>query len=133
MFIDWSQIEFLPVLIGGIVYVMYGAIYYSLLLSDKKGRDKQFIDQQSKGPFKYMVSVMIAFISSFLMAGVIQFVHPENFLGSMGIGFLIGFIICMVYLKNTLFGLMSKKSFLLAIGDHLIIFTLLGAIHGLFL
>lgn len=46
---------------------------------------------------------------------------------------LIGLIISMVYLKNSLFGLMSKKSFLIAIGDHLIIFTLLGAIHGLFM
>ena len=121
-------------IVGGIVYMMYGGIYYSVVLSKKKkSNNKDIIENQSKGPFKYIYAAIIAFISSFLMAVLIQSTDSENLLVGVGIGFIIGLLISIIYLKNTLFGLMSKKSFLIAIGDHLIIFTLLGTIHGLFM
>lgn len=45
-------------------------------------------------------------------------------------GFMVGLIITLVYIKNRLFGLMTNQSLTVAIGDHLVIFTLLGALHG---
>jgi len=36
------------------------------------------------------------------------------------------------FFENALFGLVNKRNFFIAIGDHFIIFTLLGALHGLF-
>jgi hypothetical protein len=132
MFIDIGNIHYLPVLAGGLAYMLYGGIYYSVLLSNKKGSQNQdIIKNQSNGPFKYIYSVILAFISSFLMAILVQSFGTDNWLVGIGIGFIIGLLISIVYLKNTLFGLMSRKSFLIAIGDHLIIFTVLGAIHGL--
>lgn len=74
-----------------------------------------------------------AFINSFFLALLIQSIGSEQLLVNTGIGFIFGLVISMVYLKNTLFGLMSKKSFWIAVGDHLIIFTILGMIHGLFM
>jgi len=134
MLIDWDSINYLPVIVGGVAYMMYGGIYYSVVLSNKKkSNNKDILENQSKGPFKYIYSVIIAFINSFLMAVLIQSTGSENLLAGVGIGFIIGLLVSIVYLKNALFGLMSKRSFLIAIGDHLIIFTLLGAIHGLFM
>jgi hypothetical protein len=133
MFVSWSSIHFLPVIIGGIAYMMYGGIYYSLLLNKKKKENETFLTNQSEGPFKYIYSVIIAFINSFFLALLIQSIGSEQLLVNTGIGFIFGLVISMVYLKNTLFGLMSKKSFWIAVGDHLIIFTILGMIHGLFM
>jgi hypothetical protein len=127
--IDWGSINYLPVIVGGIIYMLYGGIYYSVVLSGKKKSSHGI--EPSKGPFKYIYSVIIAFISSFLMAILVQSIGSVGMAEGMAIGFIIGLIISMVYLKNTLFGLMTKKSFLTAVGDHLVIFTLLGAVHGL--
>jgi hypothetical protein len=130
MLLEWGNINYLPVIVGGVVYMIYGGVYYSVVLSNKD-KNKDIIDYQSEGPVKYIYSAMIAFISSFFMAILVQSIGADHLLGGAGIGFIIGLIITMVYLKNSFFGLMSKKSFLIAIGDHLIIFTILGAIHSL--
>ena len=112
MSIDWSNLNYIAIIAGGLLYMVYGGIYYSVLLSGKK-------ESQSNGPFKYIYSVIIAFINSFLSS------TPYSSTGLQGaaIGFIIGIIITMVYVKNALFGLISKKSLLIAIGDHLIFFV----------
>jgi uncharacterized membrane protein YdjX (TVP38/TMEM64 family) len=130
---DWNQLNFLAIIIGGVLYMMYGGIYYSVLLSDKKESNKDITKNQSKGPLKYIYSVIIAFISSFLVSILVQATGSENWLAGGAVGFVIGILITMVYLKNSLFGLMTKKACMIAIGDHLIIFTLLGVLHGLLL
>ncbi|MEH7389610.1 DUF1761 domain-containing protein [Bacillus sp. JJ1474] len=132
MFIDFGSLQYLPIIVGGIVYMVYGGIYYSVVLSNKN-KNHSILGNQSAGPFKYIYSIILAFINSFLVGVLIQSVGSDHFLAGVGIGFIIGLMISLVYLKNTLFGLMSKKSFLVAIGDHLIIFTLLGTIHGFFM
>lgn len=123
MSIDWSNLNYVAIIIGGLLYMIYGTIYYSILLGNKK-------EQQKEGPLKYIYSVIIAFISSILMAILINATGAETLLQGAIIGFIIGVIIKMVYVKNALFGLISKKSTLIAICDHLVIFTLLGALHG---
>ncbi|KQL36919.1 DUF1761 domain-containing protein [Psychrobacillus sp. FJAT-21963] len=123
MSIDWSNLNYVAIIIGGLLYMIYGTIYYSILLGNKK-------EQQTEGPLKYIYSVIIAFISSILMAILINGTGAETLLQGAIIGFIIGVIIKMVYVKNALFGLISKKSTLIAICDHLVIFTLLGALHG---
>lgn len=112
--------------------MMYGGIYYSILLSDKKGaHNEEVAKNQSEGSIKYFFAVIIAFISSFFVALLVQWTGAESLIDGGIIGLVIGLLISIVYLKNQLFGLMSTRSFFIAIGDHLIIFTLLGLIHGL--
>lgn len=125
MSMEWSNLNFIAIIAGGLLYMVYGGIYYSVLLSGKK-------ENASNGPYKYIYSVIIAFISSFLMAILIQMTGAETILQGALIGFIVGIFIKMVYVKNALFGLISKRSTLIAIFDHLIIFTLLGALHGCF-
>lgn len=127
--VDWNSVNILAVLIGGVLYMMYGGIYYSSLLG-KKSRSNEIKDHQSEGPLNYLISVIIAFISSFFIGILVQSIEIGSWIEGLALGFMIGLLISMVYLKNRLFGLMSQKAFLIAIGDHLIIFTLLGALHG---
>ncbi|WP_377887774.1 DUF1761 domain-containing protein [Alkalihalobacillus sp. R86527] len=118
---------------GGFLYMVYGGIYYSILLSDKKkSENEQFLLNESKGPFKYFVAVVVAFISSLIVAIFVQISSSTGIISGLGIGLLIGTIIMLVYLKNYMFGLLNKRAFYIAIGDHLVIFTFLGALHGLF-
>ncbi|MEH7235444.1 DUF1761 domain-containing protein [Bacillus sp. JJ1562] len=130
--IDFGSLQYLPIIVGGIVYIVYGGVYYSVVLS-KKNKKRDILENQSAGPLKYIYSIILAFISSLIVGVIIQSVGSDHLIEGVGVGFIIGLLISLVYLKNTLFGLMSRRSFLVAIGDHLIIFTLLGTIHGLFM
>jgi Flp pilus assembly pilin Flp len=107
---------------GAVLYMIYGGIYYSILLGKK--------DQDGAGPVKYVVAVLVAFISSALVGFLVQATNSGGLASGALIGGLIGILISIVFTKNALFGLMSKRMFLIAIGDHLIVFTLLGALHG---
>lgn len=119
------ELSLLAILSGGILYMIYGAIYYSIVLGKKK--DAQFT--QSEGPLKYIVSVIIAFISSFIMGVLTEATGAHSLIEGLMIGAMIGVVISLVYLKNSLFGLMTRKALMIAIGDHLVIFTLLGGLH----
>lgn len=123
---DWSELNVVAILIGALLYAVYGGIYYTIMLGKKK--DTQF--KQTEGPLKYVVSIMIAFVSSFIVAFFVQAAGAEGTLSGLIVGLCIGIIITLVYLKNTLFGLVTKKAFYIAVGDHLIIFALLGMVHG---
>jgi hypothetical protein len=119
-----NEINLLSIIVGGIMYMIYGGIYYSILLGKKKTNG-------SEGPIKYIYSVLVAFVSSFLVAVLVQAAGAESPAAGLMIGFIIGLLISLVYFKNTLFGLLLKRSCLIAIGDHLVIFTLLGLLHGM--
>jgi len=123
MSIDLSALNYFAILVGGILYMIYGAIYYSILVGK---------ENQRKGALKYVISVIVAFISSIFIAILVQATNAHGLLEGAVVGAIIGILISIVYLKNTLFGLVNKRNFLIAIGDHLIIFTLLGALHGIF-
>jgi Protein of unknown function (DUF1761) len=124
MFLNVSDVNAAATLTGGLMYMIYGGIYYSLLLGKKK-------DAGSKGPLKYVFSVIAAFISSFLVGVLVQAVGADGLMSGLAIGLIIGLLISLVYCKNTLFGLMTKQSCMIAIGDHLVIFILLGLLHGI--
>jgi Protein of unknown function (DUF1761) len=123
MFLEVNDLNGIAILLGGLMYMVYGGIYYSVLLGKKK-------DSGTKGPFKYIFSVITAFISSFLVAILIQAAGTEGVMTGAEIGFMVGLIITLVFIKNALFGLLTRKSCIIAIGDHLVIFTLLGMLHG---
>jgi hypothetical protein len=121
---ELTELNYMAILAGGIVYMIYGGIYYSITVGKGNGK-------QGEGSFKYVFSVLTAFISSLLVALLVQATGAESAVAGLFVGLAIGVLIILVYYKNTLFGLMSKNSFFIAIGDHLVVFTLLGLINGL--
>lgn len=131
MLIDWYELNVISIIIGGLLYMVYGGIYYSVRLSGDKHPDKK--QNEAQGPMKYIFSVVVAFISSFIMAVLVQATGSEGIGSGMLVGFMVGAVITLVYMKNRLFGLMINQSFIIAFGDHLVIFTLLGALHGFML
>lgn len=123
---------FISVLAGALLYMVYGGIYYSILLSDKQAaKNKEVADNEVNGPIKYVVAVIVAFISSFIVGILVQATGSDTLLEGLTLGFMVGVIISIVYLKNSLFGLLTNRTLMIAIGDHLVTFTLLGGLHGL--
>ncbi len=131
MFIDWNELNIFAIIVGGLLYMVYGGIYYSTRLGGDKYPEKKH--NEVEGPIKYVFSVIVAFISSFIIAVFVQGTGSEGIGAGMLVGFMVGLVITLVYMKNRLFGLMTNQSFMIAVGDHLVIFTLLGALHGLML
>ncbi|MGF2614843.1 DUF1761 domain-containing protein [Rossellomorea vietnamensis] len=125
MFYDGLTIT--GILAGGVLYIIYGAVYYSITVGKKSAGSTQ-----SEGPGKYIASVILAFVSSFLTGLAVQAFGFDGAAGGAVVGLGIGMLVTLLYLKNTLFGLLSWKSFSIAAGDHLVIFTLLGLLHGFF-
>lgn len=116
--------SFLAILLGAVLYIIYGTVYYSILLKDK--------NNENSSPVRYVIAILVAFISSFIMSMVIQHTGVDSMGSGAFIGFLIGILISIVFIKNAAFGLISKRHLFIALGDHLVIFTLLGALHGYF-
>jgi hypothetical protein len=121
MFMEGLNLNLLAILSGALLYMVYGGIYYSILLRKK---------EQSNHPAKYAAAVIVAFISSFITSLFVQSAGSAGVIEGALSGLIPGVLISIVYLKNTLFGLINKNAFLIAVGDHLIIFTLMGALHG---
>lgn len=109
MIIDLSALNCKTVFAGGILYMIYGGIYYTVMVG--KGN-------QSKVALKYVVSVIVAFINSFFIAILVQATGADSLVDATVVGGIVGLLISFVYLKNTLFGLVNTKNFLIAIGDH---------------
>lgn len=118
------DLNLIAILAGAVLYAVYGGIYYSVVL----GKKKEFI--QSEGPIKYMVAVLVAILSSGIMNVLIGASGAIGLGEGLFLGLLVGLVITLVYLK-TCFWTNEQKAFLIAIGDHLVIFTLLGGLHGL--
>ena len=131
MLIDWNELNIIAIIVGGLLYMVYGGIYNSIRLGGDELPDKKH--NEVEGPIKYIFSVVVAFSSSFIMAVFVQATGSEGIGAGMLVGFMVGLVITLVYMKNRLFGLMTNQSFMIAAGDHLVIFTLLGALHGLML
>ncbi|MGD7023534.1 DUF1761 domain-containing protein [Rossellomorea vietnamensis] len=122
-----SELSLTGILAGGILYMIYGAVYYSINVGKKAAGSGQ-----SEGPMKYVVSVILAFISSLFTGLAVHAFGAGSLADGAVVGAGIGLLVSLLYLKNTLFGLISMRSFAVAAGDHLIIFTLLGLLHGFF-
>ncbi len=109
MIIDLSALNCKTVFAGGILYMIYGGIYYTVMVGK---------ENQNKGASKYVVSVIVAFINSFFIAILVQATGADSLVDATVVGGIVGLLISFVYLKNTLFGLVNTKNFLIAIGDH---------------
>lgn len=132
MTIDVMELNFLAVLVGGILYMVFGALYYSpVLFGNVWVKANKLSDQHMKNGLIYVGAAFVAFVSSFLIAVLVQATGADDLVSGMVLGGVIGLLVTLVYWKNTLFGLMNKKVFAIAVGDHLISFMMLSILHAL--
>ncbi|MGD6793948.1 DUF1761 domain-containing protein [Metabacillus indicus] len=119
----------IAVLAGGLLYMAFGAFYYSPLLFGKAWTSMH--PGGVKDSVKYTGSAVIALLTSFLIFTLIQLTGADGAGPGLLTGLIVGAVLALAYLKNTLFGLMNWKSYVIAVLDHVIACSLLGVLHGL--
>lgn len=131
MNMDLAQLNYWVVLAGAIFYMIFGALYYSpILFGSHWTRLNKVKEGHMSNPLIYVASTGVAFLSSFLVAVLVQAAGAGNLVSGLILGFIVGIIVALVYLKNAAFGLMSSKVYAIAAGEHLVSFFVLGALHG---
>lgn len=132
MTVDFSGLNVLAVLVGGLLYMAFGALWFSpVLFGNTWVRLNQLSDEHMKNPLLYAGSAVVAFASSFVIALIIAATGADDLLSGVMIGLLIGLLAALMYFKNTLFGMMPKQAFFIAVGDHVIACTMLSVLHAL--
>jgi hypothetical protein len=132
MTIDVTELNVLAILAGGILYMVFGALYYSpVLFGNTWVKSNQLSDTHMKNGMIYAGAALVAFISSFLVAVIVQATGADDLASGLVVGLIIGLLVALAYWKNTLFGMTNKKVFAIAVGDHLISFLLLSVLHAL--
>ncbi|KUP04054.1 hypothetical protein Q75_16680 [Bacillus coahuilensis p1.1.43] len=129
MFIDFLELNYLAILAGAFAYMIFGAVYYSPLLFGDVWM--QLHQKQASDPVKYAGSAIVAIVSSFFIAILIQLTGAATFSEGITVGLIIGVFVTVSYAKNMLFGMTSRKVFGIAIADHIIIYSILGILHAL--
>ncbi|MDF2962156.1 MAG: hypothetical protein K0S39_3891 [Paenibacillus sp.] len=133
MQIDPTELNYLAVLVGGLVYMAFGALYYSPVLFGNTWvqLNKANLDKRKSQTPMFVSSPVVAFLSSVLMAVIVQAVHADDLGSGLLLGIMMALLLALAYFKNAAFGLMSGKAYAIAIGDHAIAFVILGVLHSL--
>ncbi|BBH22943.1 hypothetical protein Back11_42880 [Paenibacillus baekrokdamisoli] len=120
MEINITELNYFAVLVGGLVYMAFGAAYYSPVLFGRTWMqlNKANLDKRKSKLPMYVASPIVAFLSSFLMAVIVQAASVDDIGSGILLGLIVGLLLAVAYLKNAAFGLMSRKEYAIAIGDH---------------
>ncbi|MDR0139075.1 DUF1761 domain-containing protein [Metabacillus idriensis] len=129
MIIHFMDLNFLAVMAGGLLYMAFGALYYSPFLFGNIWT--RMNPSEVKDSAKYAGSAVVAFLSSFLIAIIIHSIGADDVISGLMTGLIIGILLALAYLKNALFGLTNLKVYGIAVLDHVIAFSLLGILHAI--
>ncbi|WP_349408950.1 DUF1761 domain-containing protein [Pseudalkalibacillus sp. SCS-8] len=124
------ELNILAIIVGGFLYMAFGAFYYSPILFGNTWGQLNNIGEEGMRPINFVWSGVVAFASSFVMALIVGLTGADDVGSGLLIGALVGILLFLGLFKNTVFGMTSKKVFAIAVGDHVIIFCLLGILHA---
>ncbi|WP_243387369.1 DUF1761 domain-containing protein [Bacillus kexueae] len=126
------EFNFVAIILGGLLYMAFGAFYYSPILFGKKWAVLNNVDLKEAGAKPFVSAIAVAFLNSILMATLVELTSTETVSGAVVLGLIVSAILSFSYFKNMMFGMMKKSVFLIAIGDHVIILTILSILHTMF-
>ncbi|MGM7703224.1 DUF1761 domain-containing protein [Pseudalkalibacillus sp. Hm43] len=125
------DLNILAILVGGLLYMAFGAFYYSPVLFGNRWGQLNNIGEEGMKPINFVWSGVVAFLSSFFMAVVVELTGAQDLGSGLLVGAVVGVLLGLGLFKNMVFGMTSKKVFAIAVGDHFIILCLLGILHAL--
>ena len=129
------HVNYLAVLVGGIISFAIGGIWYSVLFS------KQWMSVVEKGeeelkklnkPANFVSTFILGLITAYVLANIVMFLDANTLLNGMEVGLLcwIGFAGATSY-AHYLFGGCSQKLWMIDSGYNLITFIINGAIFAI--
>ena len=122
----------LAILIGVVLYMVSGMIYYSVL-------GNRWVDLLNIKPEQpnYGLLSFVTLLTSTMLYGVLQLSQAETLLDGALVGGAVGIIVALAYAKDFIFGLgtNSKKPryiYFIAVGYHVIALTIIGTVMMFF-
>ena len=133
-----ADVNYLAVLVSGIVIFMLGGLWYSpalfahpwMVAMGYDPEDKARMQEMRKSAGKsYAISFVASLVSAFVLGKIIQITTVNSALYGMKIGFAIwlGFV-TTVQLTAKLFGNQSTRLYLINTGYQLVCYLVMGAI-----
>ncbi len=124
-------VDFLTVIVGAIVYVILGAIWYSPALFGKVWRKLKHVDKKPKLFPALIGEFIVALIISFFLSLLMGFLGATSTIDGIyvGLGVWLGFV-ATTHFGAVLWSKMSFKLYLIYVGFWFFGFGILGAILG---
>ncbi len=129
------SINYLAVLVCGIIYMAVGALWYSPLLFGKiwtaaMGKTEQELKEMQKGVWKtYLLSFISALVMAFVLAHIIDFARADTAVEGLqtGLWVWLGFVIT-TGLAAVIFEGRSKRLYFIYNGYMLVTFLIMGLV-----
>ncbi|MFA9559159.1 DUF1761 domain-containing protein [Evansella sp. AB-rgal1] len=121
------------VILGVIIYMASGMIYYSIL-------GNRWVEELNIKPEQpnYGLLTLVTVLTTFVFFIILQLSQAETLLDGALLGAGVGFIVSLAYAKDFIFGLgsSSKKQvvvYFIAVGYHIIALTIIGIVMMFFI
>ncbi|CAG9606500.1 DUF1761 domain-containing protein [Pseudoneobacillus rhizosphaerae] len=131
--IDFTEINYLAVLIATVVTMGLGFLWYSpVLFSNAWVKEMGLKREEMSGgsPYTYVLTALTALFGAFILAILVSMVGEKTIATGITVGLLIGISISVKIGMNFLFESRSLKLFIITIGYHLVTYLLTGIIIG---
>jgi hypothetical protein len=131
--IDFTEINYLAVLIATVVTMVLGFLWYSpVLFSNAWVKEMGLKREEMSGgsPYAYVLTALTALFGVFILAILVSMVGEKTIANGITVGLLIGISISVKIGMNFLFESRSLKLFIITIGYHLVTYLLTGIIIG---
>ncbi|MCF6139044.1 DUF1761 domain-containing protein [Pseudalkalibacillus berkeleyi] len=125
------DLNVIAIIVGGFIYMAFGAFYYSPVLFGNKWGQLNNVGEEGTKPINFVWSAVVAFASSFFMAVIVDLAGATDLAAGLQVGALVGILLLLGFFKNMVFGMTSKKVYAIAVSDHFIMFCVLGMLHAI--
>ncbi|WP_026690898.1 DUF1761 domain-containing protein [Alteribacter aurantiacus] len=121
----------LSILLGVIIYISIGMLYYSPLLFGNKW--VEVLNIKEANPPNYGLVSLVTLVITVVLYLLLQVAGAQTIIDGFLVGLLTGVIVTLAYGKDFLFGLGAhtkneQLTFVLAAGYHLLALTIIGAV-----
>jgi hypothetical protein len=131
--IDFSQVNYLAVLIVTIVTMVLGFLWYSPILFGNawvKEMGKKMEDMSGGSPITYVLTALTALLGALFLALLVSMVGERTITSGIAVGLLIGLSISVKIGMNFLFESRTLKLYFITIGYHIVTYLIAGMIIG---
>ena len=123
----------LAIIIGVMIYMVSGMIYYSIL----GNRWEELLNIKPEQP-NYGLLTLVTILTTVVLYGILLLSQAATLLDGALVGAGVGLIVALAYAKDFIFGLGSSSNkpvslYFIAIGYHIIALTTIGTVMMFFI
>lgn len=132
--VDFSEVNYLAVLIATVATMIIGFLWYSPLLFGNVWMKESGLKPETMsggGPMTYVLTALTALIGALLLALLLTLIEEKSLVSGVTIAMIISICISAKIGMNYLFESRSSRLYLITIGYHIVSYLVAGIIIGL--